>query len=105
MLEFGNKVKSKTGQDFGNIDIGTGKQLIEAKVSISSVDVEQFEKYINPYSDKFFNFNQREVILYIDEIIDVNNSKNAIKLSELKELESQGVIVVNGLDELDKVIK
>lgn len=105
VLEFGNKVKSKTGQDFGNIDIGTGKQLIEAKVSISSVDVEQFEKYINPYSDKFFNFNQREVILYIDEIIDVNNSKNAIKLSELKELESQGVIVVNGLDELDKVIK
>ena len=105
VLEFGNKVKSKTGQDFGNIDIGTGKQLIEAKASISSVDVEQFEKYINPYSDKYFNFNQREVILYIDEIIDVNNSKNAIKLSELKELESQGVIVVNGLDELDKVIK
>ena len=52
--------------------------------------------------DKFFNFGNKEVVLYVDEAIDMSNAYNVSKIEELRE---NGVIVVNGLDELGEVLK
>lgn len=102
IVDFGNKVKGTGGNLIGDIDVATREQLIEVKHSISSVKVEQLEKYINPYCDKFFNFGNKEVVLYIDEAIDISNAYNVSKLEELKE---NGIIVVNGLEELGEILK
>ncbi len=102
VIDFGNKVKGPGGNLIGDIDVSTSEQLIEVKHSISSVKVEQMDKYINPYCDKFFNFGNKEVVLYVDEAIDMSNAYNVSKIEELRE---NGVIVVNGLDELGEVLK
>lgn len=102
IIDFGNKVKGPDGNLIGDIDVSTSEQLIEVKHSISSVKVEQMDKYINPYCDKFFNFGNKEVVLYVDEAIDMSNAYNVSKIEELRE---NGVIVVNGLDELGEVLK
>ena len=102
IIDFGNKVKGPGGNLIGDIDVSTSEQLIEVKHSISSVKVEQMDKYINPYCDKFFNFGNKEVVLYVDEAIDMSNAYNVSKIEELRE---NGVIVVNGLDELGEVLK
>ena len=86
----------------GDIDCATANELIEVKKSIASVKIEQFNKYVNIEDARFFDVDNKTVILYIDEPIDLSNINNVNKLNSLKE---KGVIVVNGLDELKGVIQ
>lgn len=86
----------------GDIDILTEKQIIEVKKSWSAVDLRQIDKYVNSSNPYFFNFERREVVLYIDESIDLLNPKI---VKDIDELENMRVKVVNSLEELEGVLK
>ena len=102
ITDFGNKIRNAAGGVIGDIDCATANELIEVKKSIASVKIEQFNKYVNIEDARFFNVDNKTVILYIDEPIDLSNINNVNKLNSLKE---KGVIVVNELDELKGVIQ
>lgn len=102
ITDFGNKVKNAKGVIIGDIDCATVNELIEIKTSIGSVKMDQIEKYVSSESKKFFNVNNKTVIIYIDEPIDLSDINNINTLNKIKE---KGAIVVNGLEELKGVIQ
>lgn len=100
---FGLKLDNiSTGKPAGDIDVMTHNQIIEVKKSMSAVKMDQIDKYINPSNSQFFNFEGREIVLYIDEIIDISNPQTA---KMIQELNSKGVKVVNSLEELGGILK
>ncbi|KGR85315.1 hypothetical protein [Lysinibacillus odysseyi] len=70
----------------------TQHQIIEFKKSMYAVKMDQIDKCINPSSSSFFNYEGRETVLYVDEIIDTSNPQTT-KMNQ--ELNSKGVTVVN----------
>ena len=102
IVDYANKVKLVSGETVGDIDIATNYQLIEVKNSISLVKIDQLEKYTESLNSKFFNVDEKEVILYIEAPIDLTNPYN---VTTLEEIEQKGIRIVNGLDELGKVVK
>ncbi|OKP79590.1 hypothetical protein A3844_28135 [Paenibacillus helianthi] len=100
---FGLKLDNiSTGKPAGDIDVMTHNQIIEIKKSMSAVKMDQIDKYVNPSNSQFFNFEGKEIVLYIDEIIDISNPQTA---KMIQELNSKGVKVVNSLEELGGVLK
>lgn len=100
---FGLKLDNiSTGKPAGDIDVMTNNQIIEVKKSISSVKMDQIDKYVNPNNSQFFNYEGRRIVLYIDESFDIAN-KQTDKM--IKEFNSKGVTVVNSLEELGGVLK
>ncbi|MDT0121064.1 WXG100 family type VII secretion target [Paenibacillus sp. RRE4] len=100
---FGLKLDNiSTGKPAGDIDVMTNNQIIEVKKSISSVKMDQIDKYVNPDHSQFFNYEGKKVVLYIDESFDKSN-----KYTEqmIREFNNKGVSVVNSLEELGGVIK
>ena len=102
ITDFGNKIKNASGNTIGDIDCATVNELIEVKKSISSVKVDQLDKYVNVKNANYFNVDNKTVILYIDEAIDFSNVNNINKLNKIKD---KGITVVNGLEELKGVIQ
>ena len=110
VIGFGNVVRDPTNNGtIGDIDCVTENIFIEVKKSISSVKMEQLDKYIDITNEKYINVYNKKVILYIDEKIDLKKINNERKVKEienkLKEIKDKGVIVVNGLEELGKEIQ
>lgn len=100
---FGLQLNDITNKEFaGDLDVVTKKQIIEVKRSTSALDMDQIDKYINSSDPKFFNYELKEVIVYIDKPIDMTNKYIAKDINQLKDL---GVTVVNSLDELEGVLK
>ncbi|OKP90160.1 hypothetical protein [Paenibacillus sp. P32E] len=100
---FGLKLDNiSTGKPAGDIDVMTHNQIIEIKKSMSAVKMDQIDKYVNPSNSQFFNFEGKEIVLYIDEIIEISNPQTA---KIIQELNSKGVKVVNSLEELGGVLK
>ncbi|WP_152392593.1 hypothetical protein [Paenibacillus guangzhouensis] len=91
-----------TGKPAGDIDVMTQNQIIEIKKSMSAVKMDQIDKYVNPSNSQFFNYEGREIVLYVDEIIDTLNPQTT---KMIQELNSKGVTVVNSLEELGGVLK
>lgn len=86
---FGLKLDNiSTGKPAGDIDVMTQNQIIEIKKSMSAVKMDQIDKYVNPSNSQFFNYEGRESVLYVDEIIDTSNPQT-IKM--IQELNSKGV--------------
>lgn len=81
ITDFGNKIKSSSGNVLGDIDVATENSLIEVKVSISSVKEKQLYKYIDSSKNTYINTGNKQVILYIDEPIDMTSANN-VKLIE-----------------------
>ena len=70
-------------------------------MSFGQFNKKQIEKYINPYNDKFFNFCQQKVIVYIEKVDDsLRKEYNEV----VKQMLSKGVRVVNSLEELKTVM-
>ena len=102
ITDYANKVKNSSGQVIGDIDCATTNELIEVKKSISSVKVEQFDKYVDSTNPNYLNVDNKKVILFVEEYIDMTNPSNLAKITELQE---KGVTIINGLDELKGVIE
>ena len=71
--------------------------------SDSSLKSEQIERLINHNNPQFFNYDKKEVIVYIDEPI--QGITNPETLKKIDFLEKNKVTYVNLLEELEKVIK
>ena len=98
-LKINNPNKKKGVTD---LDIVTDLQIIEIKKSTSAIKDEQINRLIDPNHEQFFNYEGKEVILYIDELIDY--SKSSIK-NDIDKIKDKGIIVVNSLEELEGVLK
>ncbi|MCK6077947.1 WXG100 family type VII secretion target [Paenibacillus silvae] len=102
-IGFGLKLDDVTNKKIaGDIDVLTNREIIEVKKSFSALDMKQIDKYTNPQNPLFFNYEGKEVIVYIDEALDMSNSN---VISTIQELKAKDVTVVNSLDELGGVLK
>ena len=97
--------KNGTGISIGDIDVATNYQFIEVKKD-NSARIEkllkQLDKYVNPNNEHFFNFEKKEVIVYYNSPLDMSDPKT---LNYIEQIKSNGIIVVNGLEELAEVLK
>ncbi|MCK6077086.1 WXG100 family type VII secretion target [Paenibacillus silvae] len=99
---FGQEVLDTTGKKVTDLDAVTSKQIIEVKKSASAIKTDQIDRLIDPKHPQFFNYEGKEVIVYIDEAITTTNPQTLAKVNYLKE---KGIIVVNSLEQLGKVLK
>lgn len=102
ITDFSNKIKTVSNDTVGDIDIATKNKIIEVKKSISDVGIKQLEKYIDRTDSKYFNFENKDVILYVDELIEANNKNVVSKLEKINKLE---IPIINNLEDLKGVIK
>lgn len=92
---FGQEVLDTTGKKVTDLDAVTSKQIIEVKKSASAIKTDQIDRLIDPNHPQFFNYEGKEVIVYIDEAITTTNPQTLAKVNYLKE---KGVIIVNSLE-------
>ncbi|MGG3504891.1 hypothetical protein ABES58_05335 [Paenibacillus lautus] len=85
-----------------DVDIATNTQIIEVKKSVGAVKIDQIDRLTNPNNIDFFNYESKEVILYIDEPL---KTLNKFDLEKIEYAKSQGVTIVNSLEELGSVLK
>lgn len=107
ITDFSNKLKiiegANKGSAAGDIDIATKNKLIEVKKSIGAItDINQLKKYIDSTHSHYFNFERKNIILYVDTPIDINNKNFILKLEEIKQL---GIPIINSLEDLKGVIE
>ncbi|MGZ7440989.1 hypothetical protein ACLD72_005335 [Paenibacillus sp. TH7-28] len=103
VIGFGLKMNNiSTRKPAGDIDILTNNQIIEVKKSMSAFKMDQIDKYINPNHPNFFNYEQREIVVYVNEIIDTSDP-HITKI--IQELNSKGVKIVNSKEDLWRVLK
>lgn len=102
ITDFSNKIKTVSNDTVGDIDIATKNKIIEVKKSISDVGINQLGKYIDRTDSKYFNFENKDVILYVDELIEANNKNVVSKLEKINKLE---IPIINNLEDLKGVIK
>lgn len=108
VTQFGVRIRDTvTNLSVGDIDVATSTQIIEVKKSASVLKIEQIEKYVNSGHEKFFNFEGKEVIIYIDEPINWNNKSVANLIHDIESMSINGnyVKIVNSLEELEGVLK
>ena len=98
VLGFGQKIEP----NITDIDVSTLDEIIEVKTSFSAVKENQFDKFLNSKLDNFCNPEQKKVILYIDK--PMSEATNT-QLNMINRIKQKNVIVVNSLDELEKIIK
>ncbi|GFN31044.1 hypothetical protein [Paenibacillus xylaniclasticus] len=104
VTHFGVKVENiTTGNRAGDIDIATPNQFIEVKKSTSVLKKDQIIKYTDSNDPNYFNYQNKEVIIYIDEPINMSNPRVVELIKSIEEI--PGVKIVNSLDELGKVLK
>ncbi|WP_145415197.1 WXG100 family type VII secretion target [Paenibacillus xylanexedens] len=85
----------------GDIDVLTDSHLIEVKKSLSAVSKKQFNKLTDPMDEKFFNFNNREVIYYIED----TTVKNKTQENILKMIHDKGIRIISSTGELEEVMR
>ena len=105
VVQFGCKATYKNNKgafvNAGDIDVATNNYFIEAKKSFKKIDEEQLKKYTDVFNKYFFNFENKKVIVYVDEPIYMNEYNKAT----IEKYNGMGVTIVNSLDELLEVLK
>lgn len=93
-LKLQNKLKA------GDIDILTESHIIEIKKSLSALDEKQLDKLINPSNKNYFNYDNREVIYYIEDV----TVKNKTQSDLVEKLKDQNIKLISSLEELKEVV-
>ena len=101
VVQFGCSVKLLNNNAVGDIDVATNNYFIEVKKSFKQAKESQLKKYTDIFDKYFFNFENKKVILYVDEPIDMNEYIQAT----INNYNDMGITVVNSLDELLEVLK
>ncbi|MEK5032372.1 hypothetical protein MKY96_13050 [Paenibacillus sp. FSL R7-0302] len=100
---FGVEVKNLTlDKRATDIDIATNTHFIEVKKSVSAIKTAQIDRLTNPNNIDFFNREFKNVILYIDEPM---KNLNKFDMEKIEFAKSQGVTIVNSLEELGRVLE
>lgn len=103
ITDFSNKIKTVSNSTVGDIDIATKNKIIEVKTSIGDItDINQLKKYVDNTNFKYFNFENKDFILYVDTPIDANNKNIVLKLEKLNKL---GISIINNLESLKGAIE
>lgn len=103
ITDFSNKIKTVSNDTVGDIDIATKNKIIEVKTSIGDItDINQLKKYVDNTNFKYFNFENKDFILYVDTPIDANNKNIVLKLEKLNKL---GISIINNLESLKGAIE
>ena len=101
VVQFGCSVKLPNNNAVGDIDVATNNYFIEVKKSFKQAKESQLKKYTDIFDKYFFNFENKKVILYVNEPIDMNEYIQAT----INNYNDMGITVVNSLDELLEVLK
>lgn len=81
----------------------TKSQIIEVKKLAASLKIEQIDRITDSTNPQFFNFEDKELIIYIDDFIEeIINPKILEKIHYIQE---KGIKIVNSLEELEEVLK
>ncbi|MFC9706633.1 hypothetical protein ACFTRD_00575 [Paenibacillus sp. NPDC056933] len=67
---------------------------------MSALDEKQLDKLTNPINDKYFNFDNKEVIFYIEDV----TVKNKTQADLVKKLSDLDIKLISSLDELKEVM-
>lgn len=102
ITDFSNKIKTVSNSTVGDIDIATKNKIIEVKKSISDIKIDQLEKYTDNTNAKYFNAENKDIILYIDTPLDINNEST---ISNLKEINNLNIQIINNLQDLKGAIE
>lgn len=108
VTSFQQKVKNMTtGGPAGDIDVGIedttmNKYIIEVKKSTSAIDLEQVDKYTNINNKNYLNYDNKIIIYYIDEPIDMSDKFAAEKIEKIQ---GSKILIVNSLEELGGILK
>lgn len=70
------------------------------KKSLSALDEKQIDKLTNPLNEKYFNYNNREIIYYIEDV----TIKNKTQAYLVKIMKDRGIKITSSLDELREVL-
>lgn len=109
---FGQKIKRANNSVAAELDVVTADEVIEVKKNIDLAKDKfvmvakngnpgQAGKLVNAVADDFVNHGNKTVILYIDEVFNPTYASNKAYIEALME---EGIIVVNSLEELEKII-
>ncbi|WP_337034288.1 WXG100 family type VII secretion target [Paenibacillus illinoisensis] len=85
-----------------DLDVVTNSQIIEVKKSAGAVKTDQIDRLVDTNNKEFFNYNKKEVVLYIDSPLE---NAGPIASEKIDYVRSKGVKVVNSLEELREVLK
>lgn len=97
----GVELKMQDGRIAGDIDVLTDSHIIEVKKSLGAVDKKQFDKLTNPLNEKYFNYDNREIIYYIEDVkIKGRAQENIVKM-----IEDKGIKIISSKNELEEVLK
>ncbi|GIO91402.1 MULTISPECIES: WXG100 family type VII secretion target [Paenibacillus] len=102
VVGFGQRIIKKDGQPAGDLDVVTKNAIIEVKASIKGVDAEQFLKMTKQNHPDFFNPENKDIILYIDKPLANLRPEHSKMLEDIK---SQGVTIVNSLEDLKEALR
>lgn len=80
----------------------TNSQIIEVNKSAGAVKTDQIDRLVDTNNKEFFNYNKKEVVLYIDAPLE---NTGRIASEKIDYIRSKGVKVINSLDELREVLK
>ncbi|MBR2567325.1 MAG: hypothetical protein IKE29_22295 [Paenibacillus sp.] len=70
------------------------------KKSLSALDEKQIDKLTNPLNEKYFNYDNREIIYYIEDV----TIKNKTQAYLVKIMKDKGIKITSSLDELREVL-
>ncbi|MFE6074946.1 WXG100 family type VII secretion target [Paenibacillus sp. NPDC057886] len=96
----GIELKMQNKKRAGDIDVLTDSHIIEVKKSLSALDEKQLDKLTNPSNDKYFNFDNKEVIFYIEDV----TVKNKTQADLVKKLSDLDIKLISSLDDLKEVM-
>ncbi|MFS0870895.1 WXG100 family type VII secretion target [Paenibacillus xylanilyticus] len=85
-----------------DLDVVTNSQIIEVKKSAGAVKIDQIDRLVDKNNKEFFNYNKKEVVLYIDAPLE---NTGRIASEKLDYIRSKGAKVVNSLEDLREVLK
>ena len=100
---FGQEVLNSSGGKVTDLDVVTNSQIIEVKKSAAALKIDQIDRLVDATNPQFFNFDNKEVIIYIEESIE--GITNPHTLDKIQYIQEKGIKIVNSLDELEGVLK
>lgn len=80
----------------------SNSQIIEVKKSAGAVKTDQIDRLVDTNNKEFYNYNKKEVVLYIDAPLE---NAGRIASEKIDYIRNKGVKVVNSLEELREVLK
>ncbi|MDR1322520.1 MAG: hypothetical protein LBK56_14045, partial [Gracilibacteraceae bacterium] len=91
-------INAKTGEPLGDLDIVTKDYIIELKISSKSAEFDQLRKYTDPMYVDYMNYENKKVILYVQQ-------ENGFEADVRAMIDNGDVMLVMGQENLLEVLQ